>query len=448
MANQLREFIQNIVNAIGRKKQVPGGFINAQDIPSEIESIEPPYDNINITSNGEVDVTDYKKASVLVSDDNLEFIKDLFARETKQYHIPYGVTSLKLKTLNSMPYASSIYIPTSVATFEQAISGSNINLYYEGTIEQWININKTPKPSTTSDTPLSETDNLTIYIQDIPIGDVVINNYTLQSNQSIQPCMFCYVHFDELNILGNVNLSNIAEPFSYLNANKINWYPTTAGYQYVQMFRKSKIKELIIHNPISTINYNNFMDITLLEKCVFPEGLTTIGSQGFKSSTCYYLEFPSTLTTINREGLKLLNNNCVFVFNCEEPPTLTSSNDLPSQFIAYVPKGKSGTWKTATNWSAKAQYIFERNQVGINVPSALLNNEQYTYSLDDGETWLQFDGTTITLTEVATIKFKNTDANTTILVGTTQGGSEIGTIANAELNYNTIGDVTIYLTIQ
>ena len=82
------------------------------------------------------------------------------------------------------------------------------------------------------------------------------------------------------------------------------------------------------------------------------------------------------------------------------------------------------------------------------MPIELLNNENYTYSIDNGVTYNQFTNNTLALQDVATIKMKSTTTENTILIGTTEGGNDIGTIANSELTFSFSGDTIIYLTIQ
>lgn len=68
------------------------------------------------------------------------------------------------------------------------------------------------------------------------------------------------------------------------------------------------------------------------------------------------------------------------------------------------------------------------------------------YSTDQGKTWNQFTSTHIELQYVSTIHFKSTVDSPVVQLGTTNGGSDIGTIANAELTYITTGNETVYIT--
>ena len=70
--NNLTDFLTDIANTIRTKKGTTGA-INPQNFSSEIESIETgitPTGTIEITSNGEKDVTNYAKANVNITNQN------------------------------------------------------------------------------------------------------------------------------------------------------------------------------------------------------------------------------------------------------------------------------------------------------------------------------------------------------------------------------------------
>ena len=117
----------------------------------------------------------------------------------------------------------------------------------------------------------------------------------------------------------------------------------------------------------------------------------------------------------------------------ETPPTISSSTiSKTNTERIFVKQGCRTKFISATNWSSLADIIVERNNVIVNVPSGLLNNENYTYSLDNGVTYSQFTNSTLALQDVATIRIKSLTTDKTILIGTTAGGKDVGTIANSE----------------
>lgn len=61
----------------------------------------------------------------------------------------------------------------------------------------------------------------------------------------------------------------------------------------------------------------------------------------------------------------------------------------------------------------------------LNVGTDILNDSNYTYSLDDGSTWLQFTNTVMTLTDVSTIKFQGGYGLYSMAVGTTSNAYDI-----------------------
>jgi hypothetical protein len=117
---------------------------------------------------------------------------------------------------------------------------------------------------------------------------------------------------------------------------------------------------------------------------VFGDSVTSIAAQAFEY--CYSLtsiEIPDSVTSIGNSVFYLCNNLTSVVIgngvtslgvatfqscrklksvtvNAETPPTIQSNTFLsvPDDCAFYVPAASVDAYKAATNWSARADYIF------------------------------------------------------------------------------------------
>ena len=216
----------------------------------------------------------------------------------------------------------------------------------------------------------------------------------------------------------------------------------------VSAFENNKnIKTFIIDTEIESIGNSCFTYCSNLNKLILNDKVKTIGNSVINGTAIENIEVPASVESIGSGFYS--SKKVTYRFLSETPCTISSSTFYKSYLNKiYVPLGRAALYKSATNWSNFADYIVEPNNVTINVPSNILNNENFVYSLDNGKTYQQFTSATLSLSEIGSINFKSLTADTTILIGTTAGGNDIGTIANSELIYSTSGDTTIYLTIQ
>lgn len=212
-------------------------------------------------------------------------------------------------------------------------------------------------------------------------------------------------------------------------------------------FYACTIKKITLSNNVKTIGTYAFGYAWSVNEFIIPDSVETIEPRAFESNTIKQIVIGSNVKTI---GMFAFNSNffkaSTIIMKATTPPALGNSNFNGASKI-FVPLGTRNAYISATNWSALASKIVEPNTINVSIPSQLLNNENYTYSIDGSSEFNQFTSSAIVIENVSTIKFKNLDAATTILIGTTEGGSDIGTIANAELTYATSGNQTIYLTV-
>lgn len=345
--------------------------------------------------------------TTIVSEEYEKFIKG----ELTEIVIPEGVTTLRKNLLNGYSKGVNLYIPSSLLSFGY-VYGDSMGSGPSGECkyifnEEWNNVRNKVSTNNLSNQPLHK-----IMTKENGI-DTILEEITINANSNDK-----YTNF-----YNNLGIKKV-----FIDKN----YGYGSAYTY------------------------KFSSCTNLEEVNFGNNITQIPN-GFLQSVynLNYIKIPSNITKIGSNALQIgyMSNSDgkykgTLVFESSTPPTI-SSNTFSKSFInkIFVPVGASSTYKSATNWSTFADYIVEPNNINVSVPSQLINNPNYTYSID-GTTFNQFTSSLISLENISTIKFKNIDSNTTILIGTSAGASDIGTIANAELTYATSGDQTIYLTIQ
>lgn len=433
----LTEFLTGIANAI-RKKTLKAGTINAQDFATEIEGIEPIYDNLTIDTAGEYDVTDYKKATVTVLSESDEKLIALIEGTLTTLEVPYGTTTIKKYAFTGkFEQQPKIYIPVTVTTVQNGFYQTTNttmryqpHVYYAGTLEQWFNISNgvtTEYYLYINDEEITEVNDV-LNVNAEQFTGIILNKVTLADGVTLSENAFTNAPVYEIVFNGGVNGGELPD---YCFA---KW-----GYQdSYKIYRNITLPSGITKIPYYGFHYCE------IDELIVPEGVTLIDSYAFYQADVKTLSLPSTLTEIKMYGIP---NGTTLIMNATTPPSLVSASIKTSGKI-YVPNGTLTAYQSADGWSSKASLMVEKNTVTVNVPASLLNNSAFTYSIDNGETWNEFNGEAFAVEEVALMKFKSTTADTTVLIGSTAGGSDIGTIANSELTYATSGNITIYLTVS
>ena len=122
-----------------------------------------------------------------------------------------------------------------------------------------------------------------------------------------------------------------------------------------------KIKNIIIPNGVTKISGNTFYWCKSLNSVTIPEGVTVIDYSAFTG--CINLPsiiLPSTVTTIGDRAFYECRVLKSVTIKAETPPTIQSStfNSVPADCAFSVPALALEAYKSATNWSARADYIF------------------------------------------------------------------------------------------
>lgn len=181
-----------------------------------------------------------------------------------------------------------------------------------------------------------------------------------------------------------------------------------------------------------------------------PHGVTNIPNFAFMNFSYNWKEVvvPETVTNIGWQGLYCTSSTSKGIIRmlAPTPPTLDSTaiNTSGTSKI-IVPAISLNIYKSATNWSKHASIIFPDTDIEVSIDSTLMNNSNILYSVDGGAKQ-QFTNSTLSLKGVGTLTIYNTSTDT-IKLGSTSGGSEIGTSGPSTTITYTFTDVsTLYIT--
>lgn len=487
--NNLTDFLTDVASAIKDKRGI--GSVNAQNFSTEIRAIEPLLDTLDITENGEHNVKDYKNVSVLVESEADIKLKEFIEKTntTNVFEVPYGLTKIGSGSLSSY---TKFIIPNTVTFFNRwSFQTSNYySIYYNGTFEQYINIEKGKLNGSnleyfSADLGSKNPSYYYLYLKnDNGEFSKVQDNILINGITNIPLGSLSCLDLTSVNLLTfSKDITNIGEySFAYFRVGnlvfeddcEVNIIPAYCFTNAIISNSSSKRGKIILPK-CEQINTRAFQNVTAseivfkegllyiygysmygakLEKLTLPQSLKTIGDNAlYNVKGITELIIPKNVSEVQNNGLNMggssTNEKVTFIIESETPFTISSSTFFKNYINKiYVPRGTSETFKSATNWSNFASYIYEKYIVVMNVPSALLNNETITYSIDGGKTYQQFTNGVLSLNEVATIKIKSTDSSQVVKIGTSEGASDVGTISNSELTFSFTTDTNVYLTIQ
>lgn len=485
-----------IADAIRTKKHT-SDLIPIDNYEEEILSIEPIYDTITLTKNGEHDVKDYKKALVEV---DVDYLKQLYNRTVTEVFIPTGVTKIPqafFKNITSLTLIKipegiteidmeafrrsdsvsnsspvTCYLPSTIlkintnAFLSSRYSGVIRNLYFAGTYEDWcVKVNNNlfingGRGDYMLDTSGLNASEIKIYLLN-KNGEFEENNGEFVIPEEVSELFMGHLFINYGRIINKLvlpkSLTSISK-FSFQNIGSVvDFYINKTIFEWLEIPKNSSyyFPSLLDTSKVYMLNENGeFYDIS--EMYEIPEGVTVWKGGISNLKRLKQVTLPTTLTTINGgvlEGCGIVNNEKVpltIIIKAVTPPSLNSyflQNYHGTLERIYVPKGTRDTYISATNWSNYADIIVEPNTITFNVDSTMLNNENYQYSVDSGKTFKTFVSNSLILDNVNVLVFKNNDTVKYMNIGTTSGGSEIGSFVNSTLTYNTTENLTLHITL-
>lgn len=121
-------------------------------------------------------------------------------------------------------------------------------------------------------------------------------------------------------------------------------------------FNKTRIKKILSLGKITELSGAMFESCSLLEECILPETLITLGGYCFAGCVLKGIDIPASVTSIGDNCFG--NNKYMTKTICRPttPPTI-SSTSIDGYSTIYVPDDSLDLYKTATNWSKYANRI-------------------------------------------------------------------------------------------
>lgn len=224
-----------------------------------------------------------------------------------------------------------IDIPASVITIGSgafAKNGDSYDIYYSGTLQQWMNIDKQYHIDVGG--PFN---NNILYIQDVVITDVVVPAGTTIIKQYA--------------LTNSVNITSITLPDSLLSIG-------------LGAFRNTRITSITIPNSVTSIGADAFRDCINLRSIVMPDSLTEIQSYAFAGCiTLTSVTIPNSVTSIGNYVFSQCSNLETVIVEAVTPPTLGNNVFYynKSNRIIYVPDASVDVYKSANGWSSYKNYI-------------------------------------------------------------------------------------------
>lgn len=149
---------------------------------------------------------------------------------------------------------------------------------------------------------------------------------------------------------------------AFLNCSSLKHITFPSGTPYFGGANSSSsLTSVAIPNGISSVS--GFGNDYALASITIPDGITEIVSSAFQEcSTLASIIIPASVTKIGAYAFASCYNMAEYHLLPVTPPTLANKNafnGINSGCIIYVPKGRLGSYKTATNWAAYANYMRE-----------------------------------------------------------------------------------------
>lgn len=330
-----------IKNRDGVKLLTNGKFCD-EDINVMLDESLIPSGTLDVTENGEHNVTSYEKVNVNVvstskflemvaktvttlTEEDMEGVTSIggysFFRATtlESIFIPEGVKTLGESAFGYCTALHTMYLPSTINMSRhnvfQYASSTLQNIYFNGTIYQWCNIAFSNEFST----PVYHSKKL--YIKNTNTND--------------------YELLTDLIIPANVS--------------------TVGGYAWA--YNEALTSVTFEAGTTKTLNAFAFYKCYGLTSVTLQEGLTTLNRYAFAQCTALTeITIPSSVTKIEGASLAIgtSTNKATIKMLGSTPPTLGSSGiDSTTIEKIEIPSGSLSAYSSATNWSALTSLFVE-----------------------------------------------------------------------------------------
>ena len=122
----------------------------------------------------------------------------------------------------------------------------------------------------------------------------------------------------------------------------------------------TNLTSIILPSGITSIGEYAFMGCENLTSINIPSGVTSIGANAFNVCTSLpSIDLPSTLTDIGMQAFYSCSHLTSIICRATTPPTLGTFalGNVPANCAIYVPAESVDTYKAASGWSDRANYI-------------------------------------------------------------------------------------------
>lgn len=180
-------------------------------------------------------------------------------------------------------------------------------------------------------------------------------------------------------------------------------------------------KGITLPDSITAISNQAFM-YTSLPNINIGDAVKTIGSSAFTGcASLAEVSIGSGVTKIDNAAFSGCTALKKITCNAVTPPTLGTNafNNVPSDCIIYVPEDSVSAYKTATNWAARANYIFP---IGSSIIS--FSFDGFACLADEGMTWAQWVNSSFNMHGGQIVGDYVSVMDETVVLATTAGGTD------------------------